>query len=98
MMTAAVAREPSFETYPESERFYEVVDGQRMEKPVGAYEISLANVLHQFMAPFVQEHQLGRVFIEMQFDFPTIRRQRRPDVAFVSYRRWPRNRRVPGTE
>jgi Uma2 family endonuclease len=29
---------------------------------------------------------------------PTVRRKRRPDVAFVSYERWPRQRRVPRAE
>jgi Uma2 family endonuclease len=35
----------------------------------------------------------------MLFDLgPTVRRKRRPDVAFVSYERWPRQRRVPRAE
>ena len=36
---------------------------------------------------------------EMLFDLgATMRRKRRPDVAFVSYDRWPRQQRVPSTE
>ena len=34
----------------------------------------------------------------MLFDLTPVQRQRRPDVAFVSYNRWPRQRRVPRTE
>jgi Uma2 family endonuclease len=83
---------------PDSDSLYEVIDGQRVEKPVGAYEISLANILQQFLGPFATQHNLGRVVIEMPFDFPSLNRQRLPDVAFVSYQRWPRTRRVPRSE
>ena len=34
----------------------------------------------------------------MLFDLVSVGRQRRPDVAVVSYKRWPRTRRVPSTE
>ena len=43
--------------------------------------------------------QAGTAVPEMLFDLgPTVRRKRRPDVAFVSYERWPRQRRVPRAE
>jgi Uma2 family endonuclease len=34
----------------------------------------------------------------MLFDLVALNRRRRPDVAVVSYKRWPRTRRVPSTE
>ena len=79
---------------------YEVVDDKEVElPPMGAYEAWLAAELVIHLGTFARQHQLGSVVPEMLFDLgPTIRRKRRPDVAFVSYERWPRQRRVPRTE
>ena len=66
---------------------------------MGAYDVRLASVLEVHLENFARQHQLGRAVQEMLFDLgPTVRRKRRPDVAFVSYERWPRQRRVPRTE
>jgi Uma2 family endonuclease len=62
---------------------------------MGAFEVDLANSLVEFMRPFARAHRLGRVVSEMLFELPVVNRQRRPDVAFVSYQCWPRNQRVP---
>ena len=78
-MGSTVMVDESLVIRPESDRLYEVIDGQRVEKPVGAYEISLANVIQRWLAPFADEHGLGRVVIEMPFEFPVIDRQRLPD-------------------
>jgi Uma2 family endonuclease len=79
---------------------YEVVDGQVMELgPMGAYDVWLASVLTEYLRSFARQHQLGEAVQEMLFDLgPTLQRKRRPDVAFVSYDRWPRQQRVPRTE
>lgn len=79
---------------------YEVVDGQTVElAPMGAYDVWLASELTEYLKSFVRQHQLGRAVQEMLFDLgATMRRKRRPDVAFVSYERWPRQQRVPYTE
>jgi len=79
---------------------YEVVDDQVVELgPMGAHEIWLATELVVHLGTFVRQHQLGRTVQEMLFDFTAVvQRKRRPDVAFVSYERWPRQRRVPHTE
>jgi Uma2 family endonuclease len=76
---------------------YEVVDGQVVElAPMGAYEVWIASVLGVRLATFVTEHRLGRAVQEMLFDLTTATgRKRRPDVAFVSFDRWPRHRRIP---
>lgn len=82
-----------------SEALYEIVNGQRVElPPMSAYATWIASLLLKHLAPFLESHQLGRAVAEMLFDFgiegiPN----RRPDVAFVSFQRWPRNRRVPRT-
>ena len=76
---------------------YEMVDGKLVELgPMGAHELWLATVLVVHLANFVRQHQLGRVVQELLFDFTTmVQRKRRPDAAFVSYARWPRQRPVP---
>jgi len=79
---------------------YEVVDGKVVElPPMGAYEAWLATELARHLGTFARQHQLGRVVQEVLFDLgPTVQRKRRPDVAFVSYEHWLRQRRVPRTE
>ncbi len=75
---------------------YEVVNGEIMEKMVGAYELDIATLLVEFLAPFVRAHRLGRVFGEMIFRIDQAKDlQRRPDVAFVSHARWPVHRKAP---
>ena len=79
---------------------YEVVDGQAVElAPMGAYEVWLATALTEYLRRFARQHQLGRAVQEMLFDLgAAVQRKRRPDVAFVSYDRWPQPQRVPRTE
>lgn len=81
----------------DSDTLYEVVNGEIREiAPMGVYETWIASVLIQNL---VGERKLGRAVIETLFDFTkTIGAKRRPDLAFVSFNRWPRDRRVPRTE
>ncbi|MHC5544092.1 Uma2 family endonuclease [Singulisphaera rosea] len=79
------------------EALYEVVDGQVVEKPpMGAYSTWIASLLCRSLSPYAKAHGLGRVMVEMLFriDVPT-NLQRRPDLAYLSYERWPRGRQVP---
>ena len=81
----------------EPEGLYEVIDGRIVEKPMGVYEVWLAGEVYDLVKQHVRDHSLGRVVQEMIFDLrPTVDRQRRPDVAYISFERWARNRRVPG--
>ena len=79
---------------------YEVVDDQVVElAPMGAYEVRIATLLAARIETFAQQHQLGRAMQEMLFDLTVATgRKRRPDVAFVSFDRWPLTRRIPRTE
>jgi Uma2 family endonuclease len=79
---------------------YEVIDDQKVElSPMGVYRVWLATVLVVHLANFARQHQLGRAVQEMLFDFTaTLKRKRRPDAAFVSFDRWPQQRRIPRTE
>jgi Uma2 family endonuclease len=81
---------------PESEDFYEIIDGQRVElPPMGAHEVLLANQLVVPLANFARAHNLGRAVMEMLFDLgPIVNRNRRPDVAFVSFERWPEDQTI----
>lgn len=74
---------------------YEVIDGQIVQTPrMGAEETWIANVLAQALAPFATTNHLGRVAIEILFSLGEGRNKRRPDLAFVSYARWAKDRRV----
>jgi len=91
---------PPYQLDPEAAKFYEVVDGHIVENPpMGALESILATYLQDLMGPFARSHQLGRVVTETLFLLdPTRGLKRRPDLAFVSARRWPLKRRIARTE
>jgi Uma2 family endonuclease len=82
---------------PDDHLLYEVVDHQVVElAPMGAYEVWIATVLVARLAAFATQHRLGRAVQEMLFElFVGTGRKRRPDVAFVSFERWPQRRRIP---
>ena len=66
------------------------------KKTIGAFETEIASILAGFLAPFVRANRLGKVLNEMLFRIdPGTDLQRRPDVAFVSHDRWPRDRPAP---
>ncbi len=69
---------------------YEIVDGQVVEKPVGAYTSWLALQLFRWLDEYVTKRKLGIVTTEMVFILDVDSNlRRRPDVAFVSAERWP---------
>lgn len=76
---------------------YEVVNGQRRELlPTGAFETSLAKIILVLLNSYGMQHALGEAYMEMLFLLDAERDlQRRQDVAFVSYKHWPRRRKVP---
>jgi Uma2 family endonuclease len=73
---------------------YEVVDGKRVRQaPMAYYAVLLANILFSQLSNFVRATSLGRAVQEALFVLPApIGRNRRPDVAFVSYQRWAKTR------
>src|SRR5215470_11972344 len=70
---------------------YEVIDGVRVERePMGAFETVLASWLCHLLNSFAGGKKLGLAVNETLFVLNASRNlQRRPDVAFVSYARWP---------
>ena len=81
---------------PPGDGLYEIIDGKPVEKVMGVYEVHVTNLIGLLLGRFVFDHQLGLVESEMLFDFGrNHRHQRRPDVAFISYQRWPKGRKIP---
>lgn len=77
---------------------YEVVNGRAVEpREMGALETWLTTTLiGQIFYYFGRQGQNGLLAGETLFLLdPETRLQRRPDLAFVSYGRWPRDRPVP---
>ena len=84
------------------DELYEVVDGQRIEKPPSsAYSVRVGSRLFRKLGTFADDRDLGETVGEMLFRLPLAgetHRNRRPDVAYVSFARWPSNRPVPPKE
>ncbi len=97
-MTAAVAALID-EIQVDLPDLYEIVDGEIVEKePTSARASDLTSALDQLLGGFVRTHRLGRVVAEMLFRIDaSTNLQRRPDLAFVSAKRWPPNRLAPAT-
>jgi Uma2 family endonuclease len=80
----------------EYDGLFEVIDGRIVEKTTGAYECWLASVIFGALNPYNNANPVGRVVQEMIFDLRRhIDRERRPDVAFVSFARRARNKGIP---
>ena len=73
---------------------FEIIDGQRVElPPMSAYATRLAFRLAYKLNEFAQAQALGEAGMETLFHLPLpVDRNRRMDVAFVSYQRWPKGR------
>jgi Uma2 family endonuclease len=74
---------------------YEVMNGEKVIKPMSTYENVLAGNLFAHLHAHAVSNRLGRAVIEVLFDLPDMPNDRRPDVAFVSYDRWPESRGIP---
>jgi Uma2 family endonuclease len=97
MATASVERTAPAGTAAAEEPLFEIVGGRRVElPPMGAFETALSNWLWRYLLPYALETDLGFPYNEMLFDLGLPdRSQRRPDLAFVTFERWPRERPVP---
>lgn len=85
-------------TPPAAGELFEVVNGEKVPKPVSNYENVMAGVLFARLEAHATANGIGRAVIEVMFDLPNVNNDRRPDVAFVSAARWPLTRRVPRTQ
>lgn len=94
-MTTAILTEPAPGTLPpvgEDEPLFEIIEGQYVElPPMSQFAARLASRIHVKLAAFNDSNDLGETVVEVLFRLPLDKdRNRRPDVAFVSYKRWPK--------
>jgi Uma2 family endonuclease len=69
---------------------------QDEEKVMGTTEVDIMSMLGILMGHFALSQQLGKVEIEMPFDLGGLQRQKyKPDIAFISFQRWPKGRKIP---
>lgn len=75
---------------------YEVINGQVVEiPPMSAYAGEIANLIRDELAAFARSSRRGRARNDLLFRIPMAddpNRNRAPDVAFITYDRWPPNR------
>jgi Uma2 family endonuclease len=81
--------------YADSERSFEIVRGKIVEKKMGLIENLIASILHERLAPYCRESQIGIAVMETMFSIPGSGNDRKPDVAFISYQTWPADRLLP---
>jgi Uma2 family endonuclease len=76
---------------------YEIIDGRRVElPPMSALATIVASNLGAEIGSFAKHHRLGRAVVECLIQLPLpVSRNRRPDVAFVSFHRWAADRPLP---
>lgn len=78
---------------------YEVVDGQVVETPpMSAFSGEVANRIRDHLAAYASRTGSGRARNDMLFRVPLPEdptRNRAPDVAFISFDRWPEARPLP---
>jgi Uma2 family endonuclease len=86
---------PDADPYADGDRLFEVVKGVRVEKHMGLIENLIASVFIGRLEPFCRTNQLGHAVMETLFEIPGSDNDRKPDVAFVSFQRWPANRPLP---
>jgi Uma2 family endonuclease len=79
---------------------YEIIDGKRVRTPpMGVFAVWIASEILSHLSVFARTKNLGRALAEALFHLPApINRDRRPDVAFVSYQRWAKSRPIPPTD
>jgi Uma2 family endonuclease len=97
--TAALSTPADASGVPD-DTLYEVIDGRVVEKPwMGAFETWMASRLIEWLHSSADVRRIGQVVSEILFKLEsTSRQRRRPDLAFLSYDRWPRGRPAPRGE
>lgn len=98
-MATTTTLEPVIETLArqeDGESLFEIIDGQRVElPPMSAYAGRVASRLLSRINEFASPRGLGEAVMEVLFHLPLpVDRNRRPDVAFVSEKRWPKGKRL----
>jgi Uma2 family endonuclease len=78
---------------------YEIIDGVRVEiPPMSADSQVVASRLAWHLTSHGISENIGEAFTEVLFKLPLKKdRNRKPDVSFVPYSRWAKNRPIPST-
>jgi Uma2 family endonuclease len=102
-MTALVTEHPGLAVPVLADDFdehYEIVDGQRVElPPMSAKASRIASRLVTKLNDFAGAHNWGEAVVETLFRLALpVARNRRPDVALVSFARWPKSRPLPNAD
>lgn len=89
-----------WEKDPADRERYEIIDGMRVDlPPMSADSAVLANRIARHLSNFGIDQNLGEAYTETLFKLPLpVDRNRRPDVAFISYSRWAKSRPIPATD
>jgi Uma2 family endonuclease len=78
---------------------YEVINGEVVEMPpVSSFACEVANRIQNHLVVYGLNTRLGRPRMDMMFHVPfpaDPTRNRRPDVVFISFDRWPESRPLP---
>jgi Uma2 family endonuclease len=84
----------------DAEKFFEIVDGRRVPTcPPYFGEGMVISQLAFALANHVESTNIGTVIPYVLFRLPLGRpTSRRPDIAFVSYQRWPKSQSLPDEE
>lgn len=77
--------------------FFEIIDGKRVEMPpMSSCAVRIAKALAFEIELHARQNNLGESAHEMIFNLRLpLDRNRRPDAAFISYERWPKDRPMP---
>jgi Uma2 family endonuclease len=99
-MSTAITADPSLlrlDNDLDDSEHYEIIDGRRVElPPMSALATIVASNLNTAIDSFAKHHRLGRAVVECLIKLPPpVNRNRRPDVAFVSFQRWAADRPLP---
>lgn len=98
-MATAEVLERTTSTVCDDDALYEVIDGLRVElPPMSILAARVATRIHDALHAYSQQHRMGESVVETLLRMPHVPRQRRPDVAFVSYDRWPADRPIDSDE
>lgn len=81
--------------YADGDRLFEVIRGKRVEKNTGLVQSIIASRLGLKLSECCRENQLGYGMIQTMFAIPGSGNSRKPDVAFVSYQKWAKDRPTP---
>ena len=82
---------------PDDPPLFEIIDGKIVElPPMSSYAVRIANKLAFAINTASCRTELGEAFVEQLFNLRLpMDRNRRPDVGYVSYERWPLDRPQP---